>query len=121
MKVRNDKMVNQIIDDSASRAKARLLLKDKGYQYVQAPDWVCVNGDDWTVVEVKEKELFTPGSNFHHYGIGLDRSQLFLRKKLQEGTGFRTYLLNFVPDTEDIYGAYLRRTPYSSQKCQCRD
>ena len=106
-KERINKMVNQIIDDTESRSKARLLLKEKGYQYVQSPDWVGVNGDDWTVVEVKEKELFTPDENFPHYGIGLDKSQLFLRKKFQEGTGLRTYLINFVPGTEDIYGAYL--------------
>jgi len=100
-------MVNQIIDDTESRSKARLLLKEKGYQYVQSPDWVGVNGDDWTAVEVKAKELYTPDDDFPHYGIGLNKSQLFLRKKLQEGTGIRTYLLCFVKGTNDIYGAFL--------------
>jgi len=100
-------MVNQIIDDSASRSKARLLLMEKGCQYVQAPDWVAANGDEWLVVEVKDKELWEPGANFPHYGIGMDKSQLFLRNKFQEGTGLRTYILCFAKGTNDVYGAFL--------------
>ena len=96
-----------MIDDTESKERARKLLKDKGYQYVQAPDWVGINGDNWTVVEVKDKDLFEPGSNFPHWGIGLDKSQIFLRIKFQEGTGLRTYLLCFVKGTKDVYGAYL--------------
>lgn len=100
-------MANQIIDDIESRERAMNFLRGKGWQYIQQPDWCAVNGDDWTVVEVKNKDLFTPGNNFPHFGIGLDKSQLFLRRKFQEGTGLRTYLINFVPDTDEGYGAYL--------------
>lgn len=106
-KVRINKIENRIIDDTESRSKARLLLKENGYQYVQAPDWICIYGDDWTAVEVKEKELYTPDENFPYFGIGLNKSQLFLRKKLQEGTGMRTYLMCFIKGANDIYGAFL--------------
>jgi len=100
-------MENKIIDDTESKSKARLLLKEKGYQYIQAPDWVAANGDEWFVVEVKDKELWEPGSNFPQWGIGLDKSQIFLRNKFQEGTGLRTYLLCYVKGTDDVYGAFL--------------
>lgn len=100
-------MENQIIDDTESRSKARLLLKGGGWGYIQSPDWVAANGDEWVVVEVKEKELWEPGTNFPKYGIGLDNSQIFLRNKFQEGTGLRTYLLCYVKGTDDVYGAFL--------------
>ena len=100
-------MENQIIDDTESRSKARLLLKGAGWAYVQAPDWVAANGDEWVIVEVKDKELWEPGANFPHWGIGLDKSQIFLRNKFQEGTGLRTYLLCYAKGTDDVYGAFL--------------
>ena len=96
-----------MIDDSASRARARLMLMDKGYQYIQQPDWIAEKDGEWTFFEIKEKDLFTPGRNFPHFGYGLDISQIFLRKKAQGGLTPRTYLLCFVKDKPDVYGSYI--------------
>jgi len=96
-----------IVDDLASRTKARLLLKKLGFQYIQQLDWIVKKDGKWVIIEVKEKELFTPGTNYPHYGAGLDHCQLYLRNKLYEELGLRTYLLVFVKGAEDIYGAYL--------------
>ena len=91
-----------------AETKALHLLRKWGFSYVQQIDWLAKNDNgEWLAVEVKDKELFTPGSNFPHYGIGLNRAQLFLRHKLLEELGFRTYLINFVPGTDEVYGAYL--------------
>ncbi len=96
-----------MIDDSESRSKARLLLISKGYQYIQQPDWIAMKDGEWTIFEIKEKELWEPGTNFPHYGIGLDISQIFLRKTIQGGLQLRTYLLCFVKGSDNIYGAYI--------------
>ena len=96
-----------MIDDTESRSRARLLLKSEGYQYIQQPDWIAMKDGEWTVFEIKDKELFTPGSNFPHYGIGLDRSQIFLRKQIEQGLTLRTALICFVRGTDDVYIAYI--------------
>jgi hypothetical protein len=87
---------------------ARLFLESSGCQFVQRPDFMCAlpNGQ-WIIVEVKDKELFTPGSNFPYFATGCDRSQLWLRKQLLEKQNIRTFLLTYVPGTEDVYGQFV--------------
>jgi hypothetical protein len=88
--------------------KALYLLREAGFSYVQQLDWVGKNDkDEWIVIEVKEKELFTPGPNFPHWGAGLNISQLYLRTKLLEELGLRTYLVVFAKGTNEVYEAYL--------------
>lgn len=102
-------MVNKetIKDDSASRSRARLLLYDLGYKSLGQFDWVAKKDGKWTVFEVKEKRLYTPDHVFPHYGIGLNKTQLRQRLEYYKDTGLRTYLICFIKDTDDIYGAYL--------------
>jgi len=88
--------------------KARHLLREAGFSYLQQLDWVGKDDKgEWVVFEIKEKELFTPGRNFPHYGAGLNKSQLYLRTKLLDELGFRTYLLIFAKGTNEVYEAYL--------------
>ena len=94
-------------DDAESRSKARLLLYDLGYKSLGQFDWVAKKDGKWTVFEIKEKKLYKPDETFPYWGIGLDKIQLRQRLKYQKDNGIRTYLLNFVPGTDDIYGAFL--------------
>lgn len=95
-------------NDTDAETKALYLLRECGFSYTQQLDWFAKNDKgEWIVIEVKEKELFTPGTNFPHYGAGLDKSQLFLRTKLFEELRLRTYLLIFAKGTNKVYGAYL--------------
>ena len=100
---------NTNVNPSASaETKALHLLRECGFTYIQQLDWFAKNDKgEWIVIEVKEKELFTPGSNFPYYGAGLDKSQLYLRTQLLDKLGFRTYLIIFAKGTEKVYGAYL--------------
>ena len=97
----------QTITDAESLSKARLLIMKWGYQHVQSPDWIAQKDGEWIIFEIKEKDLFTPGSNFPHYGIGLDKSQIFLRKQVHEGLTLRTSLLCFIKGSDDVYFAYI--------------
>jgi hypothetical protein len=91
-----------------AETNALYLLREAGFKHIQELDWICERDDgEWVVVEVKCKELFTPGKNFPHYGAGLNRSQIYLRTKLLEKLGWRTYLIVFVKGTDKVYGAYL--------------
>ncbi len=95
-------------DDPSAETKALWLLREYGFETIQQLDWIAKNNEgEWVVFEVKEKELFTPGRNFPHYGAGLNRRQLSLRTKLLEELGLRTYLVVFVKGTDEVYGAYL--------------
>lgn len=94
--------------DMSAETKALHLLREYGFSYTQQLDWIGKNDKgEWIVVEVKEKELFTPGRNFPHYGAGLNKSQLYLRTQLLGDKGLRTYLLIFAKGTNQVYGAYL--------------
>ena len=93
---------------TSAETKALHLLRECGFTYTQQLDWIGKNDKgEWIVVEVKEKELFTPGRNFPYWGAGLNKSQLYLRTQLLEDKGFRTYLLIFAKGTNQVYGAYL--------------
>jgi hypothetical protein len=84
------------------------LLRKSGFHYIQQLDNIAKNEDgNWLIFEIKERELFTPGTNFPHFGTGLDHSQLYLRTQLLKEKGLRTYLLVFVKETDDVYGAFL--------------
>lgn len=96
-----------LTDDQSAETKALWLLKKQGFQAIQQPDLIAKKDGKWTVFEIKEKELFEPGPNFPHYGAGLNKSQLWLRMQLLKDLAWRTYLINFVPKTGEVYGAYL--------------
>lgn len=106
-KGRKIKMNGRNVDDSEAKRKAMELLRERGFQFVQQPDLLAKKDGTWIIVEVKDKEIFEPGPNFPHYGVGLDHSQLYLRMQPKEDLGLRTYLLYFVKGTGDIYGEYL--------------
>ncbi len=96
-------------NQESAETKALYLLRDCGFTTIQQLDWIgkMNGGDCWTSFEVKGKELFTPGANFPHYGAGLDKSQLYLRTRLLGELGLRTYFINFVKGSDEVYGAYL--------------
>jgi len=88
--------------------KALHLLREYGFNCIQEIDWLAKNDKgEWIVFEIKEKELWEPGSNYPHWGAGLDKSQLYLRTRLLQDKGERTYFLNFVKGKDEVYGAYL--------------
>jgi hypothetical protein len=91
----------------SAETKALELLREAGFNTIQQLDWIGRKNGDWVIFEVKEKELFKPGTNFPHYGAGLDKSQLYLRTQLLHDFGMRTYLLVFAKGTNGVYGAYL--------------
>ncbi len=92
----------------SAETKTLGLLRQAGFKTIQQLDWVAKNdAGEWVIFEVKNKEIFTPGKNFPYYGIGLNKSQLWLRTQLLNDLGWRTYLINFVPRTDEVYGAYL--------------
>jgi len=83
--------------------KARMILKGMGFE-VQCPDWIALKDDKWTCFEIKSKERFlAPPFDGH----GLDKRQIYLRNRLLEGTGIRTYLLIFEVGTNLVFGEYL--------------
>lgn len=93
---------------NSAETKTLGLLRQAGFKTIQQLDWVAKNdAGEWVIFEVKNKELFTPGRNFPHCGAGLNKSQLWLRTQLLNDLGWRTYLINFVPGTDEVYGAYL--------------
>ncbi len=94
-------------DVNSAETKALRLLQKLGYEAIQSPDWLAKKDGRWICVEAKGKELFEPGPNFPHPGIGLNKSQLYLRKQLLEDFGLRTILINFDPDTGEVYWQYL--------------
>lgn len=91
--------------DRDVRVKAMILLKRKGYSDFQSPDWLAKNPEGKIeTIEVKHKELYEPPP---FWGIGLGKKQLWLRTQLLNEVGWRTYLINFVPETDKVYAAYL--------------
>ena len=103
-------MVNNIPpkDKPTAETKALGLLRESGFKTIQQLDWIAKdNKGQWVIFEIKDKELFIPGSNFPHYGAGLNKSQLYLRTQLLQDLGFRTYLIIFAKGTNKVYGAYL--------------
>ena len=96
-----------IKDEPSAETKALWLLREQGYQFIQQLDWIGKKDGSWISVEVKGKKLFSPGNNYPHWGAGLNKSQLFLRTQLLKDLGLKTYLVVFVPETDDVYGAYL--------------
>ena len=108
----NDKMNKNgnTFTNYGSETKARTLLMEQGYEAIQSPDWLARKNEDreWICIEVKYKsELYSPGEDFPHFGIGLDISQVWLRNQLFQDLKIRTYLLVFVKDIDKVYGAYL--------------
>ena len=93
--------------DTSAETKALWLLRESGFNTIQQLDWIGKKDDEWFIFEIKEKELFEPGSNFPYWGAGLNKSQLFLRTQLLETIGWRTYLLVFATGIDKVYGGYL--------------
>lgn len=93
--------------ENDAETKGLHLLRQWGYTAIQSPDWLARKDGEWICLEIKQKELYTAGRDFPFLGIGLNKSQLFLRQQLLGDWGVRTYLINFVPETDEIYGAYL--------------
>ena len=84
--------------------QARILLKARGFE-LQSPDWLGTNPEGkWICFEIKKKERFMPPPFGGH---GLDAKQVYLRTKLFNETGIRTYLMIFEVPTGLIFGNYL--------------
>ena len=83
--------------------KARELLKGLGWQ-VQQLDWIGKKDNQWTIFEVKVRELFDPPP---FLGTGLDKRQIFLREQLRKDLGLRTMLIVFIKGTNDTYSQYI--------------
>ncbi len=92
---------------TSAEEKALRLLQKWGYEAIQSPDWLARRDGQWICVEAKGKELWEAGRNFPYFGIGLERKQVYLRKQLLLDWKVRTILINFVPETNLIYGQYL--------------
>lgn len=87
-----------------AETKALELLRQAGFSFIQELDWLAKSpSGKWITVEVKAKSrLFHPPP---FWGLGLDQSQVFLRKKACEEHSFRCFLLVFCGDA--VYGQYL--------------
>lgn len=86
-----------------SEKKAREILIKLGWQ-VQQIDWIGKRDGEWTIFEIKMRELFEPPP---FKGTGLDKRQIFLRNQLKEELKLRTMLMIFVKNTTDIFWQYL--------------
>jgi hypothetical protein len=95
------------IPQSPAEDRARIYLKGEGYQFLMQIDWLCFKDGQWTVFEIKERELYQPDSSFPFYGSGLDLRQLWLREQLRQSLGLRCYLLVYEKNTTNIYGQFL--------------
>jgi len=73
------------------------------FKSMQQLDWIGEStSGEWMAVEVKNQERYTdPDAH------GLPHKQIYLRLKLQEGLGLRTYLLIREPDTEKVFGQWI--------------
>lgn len=83
--------------------QARLLLKKWGFE-LQSPDWLGNKDNQWVCFEVKKKERFEPPP---FEGHGLDKRQIYLRKKLFKDKSIRTMLIIFEVPTNKIFYKYL--------------
>lgn len=90
-----------------AETRALELLKKAGYTAIQQLDWLAKKNGEWICLEVKCKDLFSPGKNYPHWGAGLNKSQLWLRTQLLEKLGWRTYLIIYVKGTSKVYGAFI--------------
>ncbi len=97
----------RLLKQKWAETKALNWVKASGYKNIQQLDWLGYKDGKWVIFEAKGKELFTPGPNYNHWGAGLAESQVWLRTQLLNDLGWRTYLINFVPETDKVYGAYL--------------
>ena len=84
------------------------MLKKSGHRNIQDFDFIVqdIHGNRVNI-EIKGKRLYEPGPGFPHFGIGLNKSQLWLRTQLLKDKGERTILINYVEETDYIYAAYL--------------
>ena len=95
-------------NEPSAETKALQLLRESGFKNIQQLDWIAKDDKgQWVVFEIKEKELFEPGTNYPYWGAGLNKSQLYLRTQLLNDLDWRTYLLIFAKGTGKVYGAYL--------------
>lgn len=84
-------------------AKARNLLKAKGFQIFQA-DWIGYKNGKYTMFEIKQKERYQPPP---FEGHGLDIRQVKARLQFQEKTGIRCCLVVFEIGTDKIFYQWL--------------
>jgi hypothetical protein len=80
--------------------KARLFLKKFGVNNIQQLDWLVKLNDKYFIVEVKERELYSPPP---FYGTGLDIRQLNLRLQVYNDLGIDTILIVFEKNTNNVY------------------
>jgi hypothetical protein len=80
--------------------KARLFLKKFGINNIQQLDWLVKLNDKYFIVEVKERELYSPPP---FYGTGLDIRQLNLRLQVYNDLGIDTILIVFEKNTNNVY------------------
>ena len=100
-------MDNQVNTDINAETRALWLLRENGFSCIQQLDWIGKDSTGkWTIIEVKDKELFKPGPNFPYWGAGWDESQRYLRRRLLKDLGLRTYLIVFAKGTNNVYGGY---------------
>ena len=96
--------VKTIKSANDAEKKGLELLREFGYEAIQSPDWLAKKDCRWLCLEIKSKALFVPPP---YCGAGLDKSQVFLRNRLFQDLGIRTYLLTYEKGTDDIYGSWL--------------
>ena len=90
-------------DINNSEQKAWSLLKKWGFE-IQQLDWIGRKNNNWTIFEIKERELFQPPP---FLGTGLDKRQLYLRTELLNDKGLRTILLVYEKGTDKVYWQYI--------------
>lgn len=94
----------QMLKVGQSETAALHLLREAGFAFCQELDWIAQNSKGrWIIIETKFKSrMFHPPP---FWGLGLDLSQVFLRRKLHESLSIRTYLLVFCKG--EVYGQFL--------------
>ena len=83
--------------------KALWMLKEFGYE-VQRLDWIGKKNNEYTIFEIKERELFRPPP---FLGTGLDQRQVYLRTQILNDLGMRTRIVVYEKGTNNIYHQYL--------------
>jgi hypothetical protein len=103
----NTNVKSPVKAQESAETMALHLLREWGYEAIQSPDWLGRKDGKWVCLEAKGKEVFEAGKNFPHDAIGLNLAQLHLRTQLLKDWGVRTILVNFVPETDVFYYAFL--------------
>ena len=89
--------------DGEQKARKYILSKLKP-DSIQFPDSLFRKNGKWYVVEVKNKERYSPPP---YYGHGLDIKQIRLRQELLNDKDMRCLFIVFEPDTDNVFYQFL--------------